>query len=846
MIRPRLKVLLLALLSLLSLYSCKKNKDSLLESTCIDSPSSREVVDLEKVYVRDESWYKDFRVITFGKFEQDGDEKNGKEDISWIILEDNGSERLLISKDVLYAMPFDDNVDLNVNDFNQDWEKSSLRKWLNEDFFDVAFNDEEKLYVVNNYVNNKQVFGINNSDEPSAMGADTLDKVYILSKDEIRKYLGFENEGRSDEYLAKPSNYAKKILDAENEKENIAVWHKELDYEDEYKENAEYWVRSNIGLTLMSASEYFTDIVDKRGHVSSHGLPYYVSKSDKSDKSVKNRFYSRGVRPVIRIAGSAVLDEEQREGIREKKKPQIYDIKEISKSYVIANYDKEKTYKDFDTVVLGSYEQDGDTTNGKEGIEWIVLKKEQGKALLFSKYILDYVEYSNILERYTVWKDSRLRAWANHEFYDSSFNEKEKVLIASTRVKNYDNPVYVSSSGASTIDKVFVPGFDELIETFSINYDDCIREPYYEQKKMDDYRLLTVYTDYALKKYRKEKNNGKAMPQPDFWLRNQGRSGEGVNSRSNNAMIARQTIDFKGTAYDLFQYSNNSEKVVLTNPKLGFRPCILVDLNVLNEFDGTSYDSRTDKIFSEEIPEFNSYEFENIEDARVVTSYNNKASIMNFDTVTFGAYEQDGNLDNGKEKIEWIVLDKKDNEYLLLSKYVLDYCQFQKNKVEGASISWNNSEIRIWANSEFFNEAFSEDDKSHVIQNSIDNTINDYYNLRPTEDKVFLLSIDEIIKYFGNKNENYDGVAINNYINVNERSRTFATGFARKRGVIIGTKNEMSPNGKVYVCGYYTRSMRNSNFNQVSYINEIGADGFISVYDAWKRFGFRPAVWVTK
>ena len=164
-------------------------------------------------------------------------------------------------------------------------------------------------------------------------------------------------------------------------------------------------MRSSIGLTLMSANEYFTDIVDKRGHISSHGLPYYVSKNDKKDNSTKHRFYSRGVRPVIRIAGSAVLDEEHREGIREEKKAQIYDIKEIYKPYVIANYDKEKSFKDFDSVVLGSYEQDGDTTNGKEGIEWLVLKKENNKALLFSKYILDYVEYSNILERYTVWKD---------------------------------------------------------------------------------------------------------------------------------------------------------------------------------------------------------------------------------------------------------------------------------------------------------------------------------------------------------------------------------------------------------------------------------------------------------
>ena len=846
MIKNKFTIILFTLMSLFGLFSCKSKSDLLLESTCVDSPDTREVVDLEKVYVRDESWYKDFRVITFGKFEQDGDVKNGKEDISWIILDDNGSERLLISKDVIYAMPFDDNVDQDVNVFNQDWEKSSLRKWLNEDFFDVAFNEDEKQYVVSCLVNNKQVFGINNSDEISKMGDDTFDKVYILSKDEIRKYLGFENEGRSEEYLAKPSNYAKEILAAEKEKENIAVWHKEIDYEDIYEDNAEYWVRSSIGLTLMSANEYFTDIVDKRGHISSHGLPYYVFKSDKNDNSTKHRFYNRGVRPVIRIAGSAILDEEQRDGIREEKKAQIYDIKEIDKPYVIANYDKEKNFKDFDSVVLGSYEQDGDTTNGKEGIEWLVLKKENNKALLFSKYILDYVEYSNILERYTVWKDSRLRAWANHEFYDSSFSEKEKVLISSTRVKNYDNPVYVGTSGQSTIDKVFVPGFDELMETFNIDYDDCIREPFYDQKIIEDKRLLTTYTDFALKKYRKEKNNNKAMPQPDFWLRNQGRSGEGLNSRSNNAMLARQTIDFKGTPYDLFQYSNNSDKVISTNPKLGFRPCILVDINILNEFDGTSYDSKTDKIFSEEIPQSNRYSFEEIENARVVSSYNNKATFESFDTVTFGTYEQDGESNNGKEEIEWIVLDKRGNEYLLLSKYVLDHHQFQSNKVDGLSISWNNSEIRMWANTEFLNDAFSETEQKYVMQSSVENTINDYYNLRPTEDRIFLLSIDEIIKYFGSKNANYDGVKINNYINVNDKSRTYATSFARNRGVIIGAKNEISSYGKVYACGYYTRSMRNSNYNQVSYINDIGSDGFTSVYDTWKRFGFRPAVWVTK
>ena len=198
---------------------------------------------------------------------------------------------------------------------------------------------------------------------------------------------------------------------------------------------------------------------------------------------------------------------------------------------------------------------------------------------------MDYIEYSNVFGDVVAWENCMLRAWANHEFYDASFGGNEKVLILSSKIKNYDNPVYGSSSGPETIDKVFVPSIDELLETFSIDYDDCIKESYFDQKIIDDNRLLTVYTDYALNKYRKEKSNMEATTLPDFWLRNQGRCGEEINGRSNNAMTARQTIDLLGKPYDIFKFSSNSDKTVSTNPKLGFRPCIWVDLNVINEYE---------------------------------------------------------------------------------------------------------------------------------------------------------------------------------------------------------------------------------------------------------------------
>ena len=42
------------------------------------------------------------------------------------------------------------------------------------------------------------------------------------------------------------------------------------------------------------------------------------------------------------------------------------------------------------------------------------------------------------------------------------------------------------------------------------------------------------------------------------------------------------------------------------------------------------------------------------------------------ETIFFGKYEQDNNLENGKEPIEWIILETQDGKSLLISKYGLE------------------------------------------------------------------------------------------------------------------------------------------------------------------------------
>ncbi len=120
-----------------------------------------------------------------------------------------------------------------------------------------------------------------------------------------------------------------------------------------------------------------------------------------------------------------------------------------------------------DTIFLGTYEQDNNTANGKEPIEWIVLAVEEDKALVVSRYALDCKSYhtENI---YTFWDTCFIRNWLNYDFFFSAFNSCEQRYILTTTVTthpNYDQgiagmPVY-------TDDKLFLLSLDEIDTYFS-------------------------------------------------------------------------------------------------------------------------------------------------------------------------------------------------------------------------------------------------------------------------------------------------------------------------------------------------------------------------------------------
>ena len=81
-----------------------------------------------------------------------------------------------------------------------------------------------------------------------------------------------------------------------------------------------------------------------------------------------------------------------------------------------------------DVVYFGSYEQDNDFTNGKEPIEWLVVRIQDGKALLLSKDVLDYQQYHSAHASIT-WEECAIRAWLNDSFLNAAFTIEEQAQL---------------------------------------------------------------------------------------------------------------------------------------------------------------------------------------------------------------------------------------------------------------------------------------------------------------------------------------------------------------------------------------------------------------------------------
>lgn len=114
-----------------------------------------------------------------------------------------------------------------------------------------------------------------------------------------------------------------------------------------------------------------------------------------------------------------------------------------------------------DILTFGSYEQGNYTSIREEAIEWVVLDKADGKALLLSTRALDSLPYNNQGVSCT-WETCALRKWLNGTFYKAAFSNEEREWIVRSRVKAHKNPDFSTNPGRDIDDYIFLLSVAEV------------------------------------------------------------------------------------------------------------------------------------------------------------------------------------------------------------------------------------------------------------------------------------------------------------------------------------------------------------------------------------------------
>jgi len=103
-------------------------------------------------------------------------------------------------------------------------------------------------------------------------------------------------------------------------------------------------------------------------------------------------------------------------------------------------------------------------------------------------------------------------------------------------------------------------------------------------------------------------------------------------------------------------------------------------------------------------------------------------------------------------RYNWRVLDVQGGRVLLLSDKILERRKFHE---EFCSITWKDSSIRKYLNENFYN-TFDESEQDRIAEIRISNYNNPWFGIEggePTNDKIFLLSLEEVVNYFGDSRQ---------------------------------------------------------------------------------------------
>ena len=377
-----------------------------------------------------------------------------KEPIRWKVVKiiDGKYAMLLAYKSLDYQQYNDENTIAT-------WKDCSLRKWLNDEFYNSAFNDYCKNIIVDHTINSN--------------GVDVKDKVFILSEAEVQGLSNVDDRiGRASDCLYYNAAYSGRGPTASVNGGYISV---------------RYWLRSDRTDITRAACCY---------------NPTSTASGNNWRATYVENTYTSAVRPAILVDMSSShfnIDNKisinlDGSGIRYKSRDNSQDPSHLWNNY--SNYFPGSTlpttrYFDFGSslndkclygwringsdelyykipddqtgdieltpylgdkyIYYGVYPQNDTTGVQKEPIKWRILDVDAERVTLISEAVLDHKVFDS--GNNNIWKDSEIRQWLNDDFKQIAFTEEINVI------KDVNN----TESEEDVIDKIYFISRNEQI-----------------------------------------------------------------------------------------------------------------------------------------------------------------------------------------------------------------------------------------------------------------------------------------------------------------------------------------------------------------------------------------------
>ena len=199
------------------------------------------------------------------------------------------------------------------------------------------------------------------------------------------------------------------------------------------------------------------------------------------------------------------------------------------------------------------------------------------------------------------------------------------------------------------------------------------------------------------------------------------------------------------------------------------------------------------------------------------------AAIETGDVIQFGKYS-------------WRVLEIQNGKALILSDIIID-----KKAYNYTTTTWENCELRQYLNEEFYN-SFSAEEKERIAETRLMNNDNQWYGTSggiATNDRIFLLSLEEVVKYFGDSGDL-------------KNRKGWGWGWENENYVLKEGKNEaindqynsarIARDAGGEASMWWLRSPGEDNYS-VTFVYD---EGYVSVNGNYVRNkdGIRPALWL--